>query len=392
MGRAVGLSDFSALRPPPRYVKKEYLGAGAWKVAFRASSPAFSVDIALLCYHGDDTKAIAEDVSKLVRLKDQKSEYSRYITRVHDIHFDDDDRVWIAEELLTEPLAALSPLAETRTFCEIARDLSRALTFIHSKGLVHRDMKLDNCGVDVDARITKIFDIGSITSEHSSKVCTILTRAPKFFLSDSKTATFTKADDIWALGATLFALRTGRYPFVTSEEAQERSKLGERLATGEIDRTGYKDLKKALDAKISHRARADDAEETLFREIERHWSEGALRLMKEMLSFKPSKVDGKGDADANYFQQGWSVIAGDFIKPASPQHAVSPQQAICDFLRAVETGDLVATPAQIEKCGRRLEKSKKVMSVKEYDAAAKLVRRAKRKMEGFWKREYSTAA
>lgn len=381
------LAVFEEMKPPPGFVKKEYLGAGAWKVAFRASSPASLVDVALLCYHGENTQAIAEDVSKLVKLKDVKDQFSRYITRVHNIHFDDDGRIWIAEELLTEPLAALAPLSETRTFCEIARDLSRAIAFIHSKNLVHRDMKLDNCGVDVDAQVAKIFDVGSVTSEFSSEMCTILTRGPEFLRSDGGQEPFTKEGDIWGLGATLFALRTGRYPFVTAEEARERALLGERLAMKQITKEQYQDLKRGLDAQIVARAEATDAEQRLIKDMERHWSEGALRVMKEMLAF-----DRTARRDANYFQEAWSLLADDFMKPAEVESAVSPQRAICDFLKAVEAGDILATPAQVERCGRRLDRYRKEMSDKEYNRTAKLVQRTKRRVETYWKRNSRSSA
>jgi len=381
------LAFFEHLKPPPGFAKKDYLGAGAWKVAFRASSPASLVDVALLCYHGDNTKAIAEDVSKLVRLV-SKDDYARYITRVHNIHFDDDQRVWIAEELLTESLSSLSPLEETRTFCEIARDLCRALSFIHSKGLVHRDMKLDNCGIDVDAQIAKIFDVGSVTSEFSGEVCTILTRAPEFLRSEAagRPLQFTKGGDIWGLGATLFALRTGEYPFVDGKEAAERASLGELLATRQINQQEYQDRKAGLDADIRRRVADRNAEADLLAKIDAVWTEGARRVMREMLRFGNAARES-----ADYFQRQWTLLADDFMTPASTDEPVTPQKAICDFLKSVEAGHMVATLAQVEKCGRRLDRYRKGMSQREHQSAIKLVTRTKRKVESYWRDQRPSA-
>jgi len=76
-----------------------------------------------------------------------------------------------------------------------------------------------NCGID-HFGTAKIFDLGSVTSEGRTIRGTVLSRAPELF---AQGATCTKASAVWAMGAVLFALRTGGdYPFVTRHEVRTK--------------------------------------------------------------------------------------------------------------------------------------------------------------------------
>lgn len=95
----------------------------------------------------------------------------------------------------------------------------------HSKGIIHRDIKLENFFVDIDAPsnqparlLVKLGDFGCATYvKHKcqcyGKMGTSITMAPEMHLGlkyDCKV-------DCWSLGVILFELLTGHLPFFSHD-------------------------------------------------------------------------------------------------------------------------------------------------------------------------------
>ncbi len=186
----------------------------------------------------------------------------------------EDGRIYLAEELLFRPLTALSPLRDGDQFFRAARDLSSGLAFLHRIGLVHRDLKLDNCGVD-HWGVAKIFDLGSATSEGGKVLGSTLTRAPELF---EENARCNKQSDVWALGAVLLALRTGDYPFVSAEELRSRPPINEK-----------NEKRRLFDEGVKARALSPEAEAALRKKISETFPAGPREILEEMLAFEPAQ-------------------------------------------------------------------------------------------------------
>jgi serine/threonine protein kinase len=158
-------------------------------------------------------------------LRGDKKNPLENVAQLYDAFKGEDGDIYLLEELLYRPLENLAPLTMVDEFYGIARDLCVGLASLHRRGRVHRDLKLDNCGIDYFGT-AKIFDLGSVTSEGGTVKGTTLSRAPELFATGAKC---TKASDVWAMGAVLFALRTGGdYPFVTRQQAQKRPRRERR--------------------------------------------------------------------------------------------------------------------------------------------------------------------
>ncbi|MFF3669125.1 serine/threonine-protein kinase [Microtetraspora malaysiensis] len=130
-----------------------------------------------------------------------------------------DDRPWIVMELvpsrsLDDIVTEDGPLPAARV-AEIGREVLSALTCAHAAGVIHRDVKPANILVGRDGRIV-LTDFGIATFEEDTSLTRtgMVTGSPSFIAPERVTGTQAgPASDLWSLGATLYALLTGRSPF-----------------------------------------------------------------------------------------------------------------------------------------------------------------------------------
>ncbi|KAL8945357.1 MAG: hypothetical protein Q9211_000127 [Gyalolechia sp. 1 TL-2023] len=98
------------------------------------------------------------------------------------------------------------------------RDLMLGIEYLHAQGVVHRDIKPDNCLLTED-NVLKVVDFGvSEMFEKSSEMMTAKSAgSPAFMPPELCVAKHGdvsgKAADMWSMGVTLYCLRFGRIPF-----------------------------------------------------------------------------------------------------------------------------------------------------------------------------------
>jgi serine/threonine protein kinase len=104
------------------------------------------------------------------------------------------------------------PIAEA---CGIFRQIGEAVAYVHSQGIVHRDLKANNIKIDSAGR-AKLLDFGIARSARSSRltrvgmlVGTLENLAPEQIGGSEGDA----RSDIWALGVLLYEMVTARQPF-----------------------------------------------------------------------------------------------------------------------------------------------------------------------------------
>lgn len=348
--------DLAEYRPGKGFKVRQYLGSGAWKSAFRGSAESSVEDIALLCYHSGTSDDAANDLKQLLRL-DPGAGYSEHLPSFYQVFRGTDGRMWIAEELLARSLSQLTPLGDTVSVARLGRDLAKGLACIHGQNLVHRDIKLDNCGVDRFGR-GKIFDLGSLVTDPGDVACTILTRPPE--LLRNETQVFSSASDVWALGATLFALSTGDYPFVTASEVRARSALNERIALAEHEeeKRSAQEQKEELDSLIVGRATAVGAETTLLQRVQSRFGNGVGELLAGMLSFSPSERGTSRD-----LVDSWSLVAASLGRPAGSPRQVENWERIAKALKLAAKREITVTSMQLERTAAEWKKARRSKSL-----------------------------
>jgi len=127
---------------------------------------------------------------------------------------------------LPEPMAAA-----------IARQVSGALLYAHSKGIAHRDMKPENicfCSTSPDEFRVKVIDWGLgkhfIEGRLCSSVGTISYTAPEVLMAvnQDQAAGYTSSCDLWSLGVTAYTMLSCKAPFWGQLEKQLRKMQDER--------------------------------------------------------------------------------------------------------------------------------------------------------------------
>ncbi len=105
-----------------------------------------------------------------------------------------------------------------KKICEIMKQIGEGISYLHSFGIIHRDIKPDNILITNKNEI-KIIDFGlskiiGNTEKTNEGYGTLHYAAPEILLR----IPYGKEIDIWALGILLFYILTGRNPFIGINE------------------------------------------------------------------------------------------------------------------------------------------------------------------------------
>jgi len=207
-----------------RYRIVECLGEGGMGVVFRAEDPRLERDVALKVLKQDALDD--EDSKRRFRLEARALSRLLHPNIATLFDFDSDRGVdflvleFVAGESLARTIAN-GPLPETRARA-IALDVTEGLQSAHEKGIVHRDLKPGNVVITPRGR-AKVLDFGlarvmpgaanltqsATVSGPSALVGTVPYMSPEQVRDGRVDA----SSDLYALGALLFEMTTGKRPF-----------------------------------------------------------------------------------------------------------------------------------------------------------------------------------
>jgi eukaryotic-like serine/threonine-protein kinase len=205
------VSDAQSIRHWRHLVLFEVVGTGAFGTVYRGWDSKLDREVAvkLLPKSGGETPSPLAEARNLARIRHSN------VVMVHGAD-QDDERVaiwmeYIEGQTLAEMVRAGGPMSP-REAAGIGIDLCRALSALHSAGLLHRDIKAHNVMREVGGRIVLMDFSGAqaFAAEGSSSVFsgTPLFMAPELFAGNPATHT----SDVYGLGVLLFFLLTGGVP------------------------------------------------------------------------------------------------------------------------------------------------------------------------------------
>ena len=171
------------------------------------------------------------------------------IVRIHDLHEEPGGLAFIAMEYVDGPTLAALRLDQPERVLNwdflkpLVQQLCAALDYAHGEKVIHRDLKPGNIMVDSKGRLKLAdFGIAATVSDSVSRVSgrhatsgTLPYMSPQQLAGKRPSV----ADDIYALGATLYELLTSKPPFYTGDLTHQvlhepPEPLDERLAGLEL--------------------------------------------------------------------------------------------------------------------------------------------------------------
>ncbi len=191
---------------------EEVIGRGGMAIVYRARNAASGQLVALkrlLPRKGDDEQLsrsrelFEREFHTLAQLAHPR------IVATHDYGLDGDAPYYTMELLDGGDLLERAPLP-WRQACAIGRDICSALSLVHSRRLVHRDLSARNVRCTADAK-AKLIDFGALTLMGLAPpaVCTPAVASPEVVHRQPLDG----RSDLYALGATLYYTLVGRTPY-----------------------------------------------------------------------------------------------------------------------------------------------------------------------------------
>mmetsp|Transcript_83350 Transcript_83350/g.97433 ORF Transcript_83350/g.97433 Transcript_83350/m.97433 type:complete len:570 (-) Transcript_83350:89-1798(-) len=120
-----------------------------------------------------------------------------------------------------------------RILASVMKQILYAVTYLHSKKVVHKDIKLENLLLQNDSiqnPVVKLIDFG-LSEVRKQDVCLSDTSGTVFYMApEVSSRVYTEKADLWSVGVILFILLTKRIPFNgTTREAVIQSTLTKEL-------------------------------------------------------------------------------------------------------------------------------------------------------------------
>ncbi|MBN1265861.1 MAG: serine/threonine protein kinase [Anaerolineales bacterium] len=205
-----------------KYRLMERLGRGGMAVVYKAYHPRLDRYVAIKVLHS----FLAGGEGFLERFEREARAVASLrhpnIVLVHDFDVENETFYMVMEyvegQTLKDRIQQVSALGEYMPFEEILslfQQVSSALDYAHSQGLIHRDIKPSNILLDKthQAFLTD-FGIAHIVSDSQFTVTGTLVGTPAYMSPEQgKGEKVTSISDIYSLGIILYQLLTGRVPY-----------------------------------------------------------------------------------------------------------------------------------------------------------------------------------
>ncbi len=234
VSRAKELS-MAQVTPPlqvPGYEQEQFLGRGAYGEVWKAVNSNSGRIVAIKFYNrrgGLDWSHMSREVEKLQYLFSD-----RYVVQLFDVGWDANPPYYVMEYMkygsLEDRLQA-GPISIADAVSMI-RQIAVGLVHAHDRGILHCDLKPENILLD-DEGHPRLADFGQsrLKHEHAPAVGTL------FYMAPEQAELSVVPDvrwDVYALGAILYRMVTGKLPYLTAESSQSlasQESVDKRLQT-----------------------------------------------------------------------------------------------------------------------------------------------------------------
>ncbi|OGS28684.1 MAG: hypothetical protein A2218_09930 [Elusimicrobia bacterium RIFOXYA2_FULL_53_38] len=202
-----------------KYRIERKIGEGGMGIVYEAVDQSLERTVAI--------KKMNDDIKVNEREKQRFLEEARTVAVLHhpnivEIHtiFEEEDNIYLVFEYVNGVTLDKMLDKEVRVPFDKARTIfdeaAKALSYAHSKNVVHRDMKLSNIMISVDNEV-KVMDFGLARHAKESLARATSSRevvgSPAYMAPEQDLGFSSKESDIYALGVCLYEALTGELPF-----------------------------------------------------------------------------------------------------------------------------------------------------------------------------------
>lgn len=197
-----------------QYLLLERIGAGGGGEVYRAFDLVLERTVALKIFSIEtdiDLEKTRNEARLCGRLKHPG------IPRIHEVASDKNLNYMVMEFIDGESLEKTR--LDQKEIIKICRDAALILDYAHGAGIVHRDVKPSNIMVDKNGGVYLTdFGIARISGDDPNRKTKSgeIKGSPQFMSPEQATGRIREIDhrtDIYSLGATMYCLLTGRFPF-----------------------------------------------------------------------------------------------------------------------------------------------------------------------------------
>ncbi|PRP86904.1 putative protein kinase [Planoprotostelium fungivorum] len=197
------------------YQIKEKLGVGFSSTVFKGIQKSTGEEVALKIFHKANlTPQTQEDLNAERDILCRYGGHKGVIT-LKDV-FEDSKRVILVMKggSLFDIVQKKRRLCE-KSACHVIREMLETLAFLHSKGIVHRDIKLENilCHSEGEEGRIKICDFAFARQIYGGTL-NVLCGSPAYVAPEVlRGEGYGRGVDVWSLGVVLYILLSGSPPF-----------------------------------------------------------------------------------------------------------------------------------------------------------------------------------
>jgi len=231
----------------PGYTLAQPLGRGTFATAWQGVQTRTGKPVAIKVFHqssGVNWLFLRREVERLVRLDKHPN-----VVSLLDADLGHDPPYYVTDLMEGGSLEKWVDPARPATCAQAAQwlgEIAQALSFVHGKGIIHCDLKPANVLLDGEGRV-RVADFGQarVLAEGQGALGTLFYMAPEQAkIGDEGEAIQPDVRwDLYALGATAYALLTGKAPYAdtltskleSSSSVDERLKVYRALAEGAPD-------------------------------------------------------------------------------------------------------------------------------------------------------------
>lgn len=203
-------SDITPRLPGFRIERK--LGRGSLGTVYAAHDEKLNraVAVKVLHHRGDESvrRRILDEARKAAALSDPS------VVTIFSVLDETDPPAIVMEFVEGFPLDRFASQLNFTQKAQLLREVARALSVAHERGMIHRDLKPDNVIVGPDMR-PRLLDFGlSLSLEEASSLIGGFEGTPLYASPEQVSGKpLTAASDVFSFGSLMFKVLTGRAPF-----------------------------------------------------------------------------------------------------------------------------------------------------------------------------------